>query len=477
MSDNVASAMPAPPAPPSLRGWGAEFRSTFALAWPLVIAQIAQNALQATDVIMMGWLGPEALAAGTLASSFIMPLFLFGVGVVGAVAPLTAQARGARDIKAIRRVVRQGFWAAILLTLLLAPIILQIRTVYGWLGQDAVLVARAEEYVQLAVLMLAPAMGVIVLRSLLSTFDSTRVILVITVGGVIVNAVANYLLMFGHFGLPRLELRGAAIATVLTNLFMLAVMLAYVLRHRRFKRFNILIRFWKPDWPRFREIFRIGTPIGLTVLAEVGLFAAAAILMGRLGTDELAAHAVALQCASLAFMVPLGLGIAATVRVGIAYGRRDAEGIRKAGWTNFVLGMAFMSISALSFVLFGPAIVSVFLDPKLPENQSALVLAATYLAIAGLFQLVDGAQVWAAHSLRGLSDTKVPMIMAIFGYWCVGLPVAWLMGFVLNLRGVGIWLGLAAGLAFVAVLLVGRFAMRERLGLLQRIAQDPSTFN
>ncbi len=450
-------------------GWRQELVATFALAWPLVIAQVAQNALQATDVLMMGWLGPEALAAGTLASSFMMPLFLFGVGVVGAVAPLTAQARGRRDIKAIRRVVRQGFWAAILLAVLLTPALLQIRTVYGWLGQDPALTARAEEYIQIAVLMLFPAMGVIVLRSLLSTFDATRIILVITVGGVIVNAIANYLLMFGNFGLPRLELRGAAIATVLTNLFMLGVMLTYVLRHRRFKRFNILIRFWKPDWSRFREIFRIGTPIGLTVLAEVGLFAAAAILMGRLGTDELAAHAVALQCASLAFMVPLGLGIAATVRVGVAYGRRDPEGIRKAGWTSLLLGTGFMAVSALTFILFGPHIVAVFLDPALEQNRNALAFAATFLAIAGIFQLVDGAQVVAAHALRGLSDTKVPMLLAIFGYWCVGLPVSYVLGFVLDWRGVGIWTGLAAGLAFVAVVLVARFALRDRLGLLRNI--------
>jgi MATE family multidrug resistance protein len=469
MSDNVAPATPATGAQLSAGGWGAEFRATFALAWPLVIAQVAQNALQATDVIMMGWLGPEALAAGTLANSFIMPLFLFGVGVVGAVAPLAAQARGRRDIKAIRRVVRQGFWAAILIALILLPIMLQFRTIYGWLGQDPALIGRAEEYIQVAVFMLAPAMGVIVLRSLLSTFEATRVILLITIGGVIINAGANYLLIFGNFGLPRLELRGAALATVLTNLFMLGVMLTFVLRHRRFKRFNILIRFWKPDWPRFREIFRIGTPIGLTVLAEVGLFSAAAILMGRLGTDELAAHAVALQCASLAFMVPLGLGIAATVRVGIAYGRKDPEGIRKAGWTSFALGTGFMAVSALAFIIFGQAIVAVFLEPDLPENAEALTLAATYLVVAGLFQLADGAQVVAAHALRGLSDTKVPMIMAIFGYWFVGLPVAWLLGFVLNLRGVGIWLGLATALLFVAVLLMGRFALRERLGLLRSL--------
>ena len=466
MSENVA---PTASAPRSLHGWSTEFRATFTLAWPLVIAQVAQNALQASDVIMMGWLGPEALAAGALASSFLMPFFLFAAGVVGAVAPLTAQARGARDIKAIRRIVRQGFWAAILLAALLLPIVLQIRTVFSWIGQDPALAARAEEYIQIAVLMLFPALGVIVLRSFLSSFEATRVILVVTIGGVVVNAFGNYLLMFGNFGMPRLELRGAGIVIVLTNIFMLAAMLAYVLRHRRFRRFNVLIRFWKPDWPRFRELFHIGVPMGLTVLAEVGLFTAATMLMGRLGTDEVAAHAIALQCASLAFMVPLGLGVAATVRVGIAYGRQDREGVRKAGWTSFALGTGFMAVSALCFLLFGPAIVTIFLDPGVPENRHALALAASFLAIAGIFQLVDGAQVVAAHSLRGLSDTKIPMLMAIFGYWLVGLPIAYVMGFVFDWRGVGIWTGLACGLAFVAVLLVGRFAMRERLGLLDRI--------
>jgi multidrug resistance protein, MATE family len=248
---------------------------------------------------------------------------------------------------------------------------------------------------------------------------------------------------------------------------MFGLMLAYVLRQRRFKRFYVLMRFSTPDWPRFREIFRIGTPIGLTVLAEVGLFTAAALLMGRLGTDEVAAHAIALQCASMAFMVPLGLGIAATVRVGTAYGRSDPDGIHKAGWTAFVLGTSFMAVSCILFLTAGPTIVSWFLDPRAPENANALALAASFLVIAGVFQLVDGAQVVAAHALRGLSDTKVPMLFAILGYWLVGLPVAYVLGFVLDWRGVGIWIGLAAGLAFVAVVLLIRFALRERLGLLR----------
>lgn len=448
-------------------GWGAELAATFALAWPLVIAQLAQNALHTTDVIMLGWLGPDYLAAGTLATTFLMPFLVGGIGIVGAVAPLVAQARGARDIKAVRRVVRQGLWAAILLAALIIPLLLQIRPIFRALGQDPEATIRAEQFIQIAAWQLFPGLAIIALRSLLSAFDAARIILVITVSGVVFNALVNYLLIFGNFGLPRLELRGSAIATVLTNVLMFGLMLTYVLRQRRFRRFHILLRFHQPDWSRFREIFRIGTPIGLTVLAEVGLFTAAAFLMGWLGTDEVAAHAIALQCASMAFMVPLGLGIAATVRVGMAYGRSDPEGIRKAGWTAFALGTGFMAITCTLFLTIGPTIVAWFLDPRVPENANALALAATFLIVAGVFQLVDGAQVAAAHALRGLSDTKVPMMLAILGYWAVGLPIAYVLGFVVGWRGVGIWIGLAAGLAFVAVVLVTRFAMRERLGLLR----------
>lgn len=446
--------------------WRTELRAMFVLAWPLVIAQLAQTALTTTDVIMMGWLGPEALAAGTLATSFLMPQLLLGIGIVGAVAPLTAQARGARDIKAVRRIVRQGFWVAIVAAAVLVPIILQIRTVFSWLGQDPILTERANEYIQIGAWMLFPALAVIVVRSFLSAFDTTRIILLVTVGGVLVNAAANYLLMFGVLGFPRLELRGAAIATVLTNIVMLAALLAFVLTHRRFRRFHILIRFWKPDWPRFMGIVRMGVPIGLTVLAEVGLFTAAALLMGRIGTAEVAAHAVALQCASMAFMVPLGLGTAATVRVGVAHGRGDRAGIGRAGWTAFALGTGFMALTCLAFVTLAPLIVTLFLDPARPENARALALAASFLGIAGIFQIVDGAQVVAAHALRGLSDTKIPMLIAIVGYWLVGLPVSWFLGFQLGWGGTGIWTGLAAGLAFAAVALSTRFALRERLGLM-----------
>jgi multidrug resistance protein, MATE family len=450
--------------------WAEEARASFKLAWPLIVAQLAQNLLFTTDVVLMGWLGPKFLAAGTLAGAFLVPFLLTGIGIVGAVAPLVAQARGARRIKDVRRIVRQGIWAAILIATLLQPIVLSIRPIYLALGQDPEVTALAESYVFFGSWMLYPALAMMALRSLLAAFDDTRSILVITVLGVIVNAVLAYVLIFGHLGFPRLELRGAAIATGLVNLFMFLAMLAYALRHRRFRRFNILLRFWKPDWGHFASIFRIGLPIGLTVAAEVGLFSVAALLMGRLGTNEVAAHAVALQLAATAFMVPLGLGMAATVRVGLAYGRGDDEGVRKAGWTSLAMGLGFMSFTCVLFLAVPQALVSIFLDRADPNNAIALGLAATYLAIAGIFQLADGAQVVAAHALRGLSDTRTPMFLAILGYWAVGLPVAYFLGFVADWRGTGVWLGLASGLGFVAVVLVIRFAMRERLGLMKPLA-------
>lgn len=440
----------------------------FTLAWPLVIAQLAQNAIFTTDVIMMGWLGPEYLAAGTLATAFFTPFLLLGGGVVSAVAPLVAQALGGRQIKNVRRTVRQGLWAAILVAALLLPLIWQIKPILIALGQNPALAARSEEYMLIAVFALFPGLGIFAMRSFLSALGATRVILIVTVIGVTFNALCNYVVIFGNWGFPRLELRGAAMTTVLVNLLMLGALFAFTLTHKRYKRFNILARFWKPDWARFRQIFRIGLPIGLTIMAEVALFSVASLMMGWLGTEEIAAHAVALQCASLAFMVPLGIGMAATIRVGLAFGAGDREGVRKAGWSAIVVGTGFMALTCTLFIVSPEPLVRLFFDTGDPANARALALAGVYLAMAGLFQLVDGGQVVAQHALRGLSDTKIPMVVAFISYWVVGMPTAYVLAFVLGLEGVGIWGGLAAGLAVAAVVLIARFAMRERLGLLDR---------
>jgi MATE family multidrug resistance protein len=453
------------------RTWTGELKALFTLGWPLIISQLAQNALHTTDVILMGWLGPAELAAGSIAASVIICLQLLGVGLISAVAPMVAQALGARERRSVRRIVRQGLWVAILLAAVLTPIIWNLRPILIFLGQDPDLAALAEPYSHTVVWLLGPVFGIVVLRSFLSAHGATRVVLVISVAGVFVNFLIAYALMFGNWGFPKLGLAGAGVATSTVNFVMFGMMLAYVRIDRKFRRYHILHRFFEADWSHFRDIFRIGTPIGLMLVAEVGLFTSAALMQGWISAPSVAAHAVALQWGSLAFMVPLGLSQATTVRVGLAFGERSREGVRLAGWVSLGTTLVFMSLTCALFLLAGPQLVALFLDPSRPENAEALRLAASFLVVCGIFQLVDGAQVSAGSALRGLSDTTVPLILALIGYWAVGFPVAYYFGFVIGLQGLGIWFGLAAGLAFAAVSLVIRFALRERLKLVPGTAE------
>ena len=453
----------------SSHSWGTEFRALFTLGWPLIVAQLAQISLFTTDVVMTGWLGPKYLAAAALANSLFIAIQLFGIGVLGAVAPMIAQALGARETRSVRRTIRQGVWAALAVGLVLLPVIWNVAPIYRALGQDPVLIPLAERFIHFAVWLIFPAFLIIVFRSFLAAHGNTRVILAITVAGVFVNAAADYALIFGNWGFPRLELAGAGIATTIVNTVMLAIMVTYVLTHRRFRRYHIFARFFTADWPRFIEIFKIGLPIGLMQLAEVLLFTSASLLQGWIGEEAIAAHAIALQLASISFMVPLGLAQATTVRVGIAFGEHNPEGIRKAGWTALAATLIFMSCTAALFLLFPQTFVGLFLDPNIPANMHAVQLAASYLIVAGIFQLVDGTQVVMGSALRGLSDTTMPLVIALFGYWVVGFPVAYLLAFPAGFAGVGIWFGLAAGLAAVAIILTIRFALRDRLRLTSRL--------
>lgn len=459
---------PSAAAPLSSHSWGLEFRELFKLAWPLIIAQLAQSALFTTDVIMLGWLGAKYVAAGALANALFICIQLFGIGTIGAVAPMVAQALGARDLRSVRRTVRQGIWLAAILFVVLFPLAWNIGPIYRAIGQDPELIALAEKFIHAAVWLLLPAFIFIALRSYLSALGATRAILLITVAGVFLNILANYALVFGNWGFPRLEIAGSGIATALVNTFMMTLTIIYIETHRRFRRFQIWKNFFHADWARLWELIKIGGPIGAMLLAEVALFTTASLLQGWLGEAELAAHSVSLTIASLSFMVPLGISQATTVRVGIALGEKNKEGMRKAGWAALAVTLGFMSLTATLFFSFPHQIVGLFLNSGIAENQAPLALAASFLLVAGVFQLVDGTQVTMAAALRGLSDTNMPLIIALLGYWAVGFPVAWYLGMHTPLRGVGIWIGLASGLAAVATVLTIRWSMRERLKLTER---------
>lgn len=447
--------------------WRGEARATLVLAWPLILTNLAQTAMTATDVVMMGWLGPDALAAGALGSNLYFATMIFGLGLTTATAPMIARELGRKghSVRDVRRTVRQGMWMAAVVTVPIWIALWQSEAILLLLGQEPALAKAASEYVRALQWSLLPFFFFLVLRSFVSALERPLWALAAGIVGVLVNAVAAWALIFGHLGLPKLGLVGAGYATTFADLVMFAVMAAVVLMDRKFRRYHLFGRFWRADWPRFRELWHLGLPIGATLVFEVAVFNGATFLMGLIGAAALAAHSIAMQLASLSFMVPLGLAQAATVRVGRAFGAHDKEGIRRAGWTAYVMGVGFMALTALAMILVPRLLVGVFLDLDTPANAPVIELAVSFLMIAALFQVADGGQAVAAGMLRGLHDTRVPMIYAGIGYWCIGLLLGVGLAFWAGMQGSGLWIGLATGLAVVALLLLGRWLRRERLGL------------
>jgi MATE family multidrug resistance protein len=334
------------------------------------------------------------------------------------------------------------------------------------LGQDPALSRAAGGFMDVLRWALWPSLLGFLLRNLLTAFDRAWVPLVVALGGIAVNAFLNYGLIFGHFGLPALGLHGSALATFSTSLFMLAAQTVAVVRLPRLRMMHLFGHWWRSDWPRFRELAKLGIPIGLTWSFEVGVFSAAVYLMGLIDTVSVAAHVIALQLAALMFMVPLGLSQAATVRVGYGYGARDPQWIGRAGRVAIGFAIAFAGLSALLMWVFPRVLASQFLDPRAPESAAVLATAVQFLLIAAVFQLADGAQVIGAAILRGIHDTRVPMLFAAFGYWVVGIGAGAYLAFETPLKGRGIWIGLALGLAVVSVLMLWRWSRREALGLM-----------
>jgi MATE family multidrug resistance protein len=448
--------------------WRDEIRATASLAWPLILTNVSQSLIQATDVLLLGRVGARTLAAAQLGVNLFVAFLIFGMGLVMAASPMMAKQLGMRrhSVRDVRRTVRQALWAATAITLPVWLILWHTESILIAMGEDPGLSADAGRFAHTLQWAMLPALYYLVLRSFVAALERPRWSLLVGLGGVACNALINYALIFGKFGLPALGLTGAGIGTTCTNIFMFLAMVVVVTRHKSFRRYHLFGRFWRADWERFREVWRLGLPIAVTLALEITVFNTAVFLMGLFGAEAVAAHAIALQLASLTFMVPLGLSQAATVRVGLAFGRRDRDGIGRAGWSAFVLGVSFMGMMALVMLTFPTQLVALFLNPSDPANAVVVPLAISFLFVAALFQVFDGAQAVGAGMLRGLHDTKVPMAYAAMGYWVIGLTVGVWLAFGLGWKGVGIWTGLATGLAIVAGLMIARWLRRERLGLL-----------
>jgi len=445
-----------------------EARETLRLAGPLAAANLLQMLVYAIDVVFVARLGQEALAASSLA------IALFGLinwclsGLTGAVAPLIAAERGQRRhaVREIRRSVRMALWLAVLASLVGMGVCLLGEPLMRLTGQEPRVSARAGQFLAILMFALIPLIASNVLRTFVSAMGRPVFATAITALAILVNALGNWVFVFGRLGAPALGLSGSALSSCLTGL---ATFLAYVLAiraDRRLRRYHVFGRLWRPEWRRLGELARIGLPIAATILAEAGLFSGAAFLMGRIGEAELAGHTLALQITAFAFQVPFGIGQAATIRVGYHYGARDRAGVARAGAVALAAGVGFMACTSALMLFAARPIVSLYVDPGDPANAALVGFAVQFMMVAAAFQLFDGIQAVAAGALRGLQDTRVPMLIAIFAYWVPGAAVSIGLGLFSSLRGLGVWLGLLVALAIVAALLLARWSRRERLALL-----------
>jgi MATE family multidrug resistance protein len=445
--------------------WRAHFRATLTLGVPLIGAQLAQLGIHTTDVVILGRLGAAHLAAIVLGSQFFFTLFILGSGFANAVMPMVAQAYGRGDTVSVRRSVRMGMWVVLIYAALMIPIFYNAESILLYAGQKPEVAALAGSYLKIAHWGMAPALLFMTLRGLVSAHGRAGIVLYVTIVILTVNAFFAYALVLGHFGFPAWGIEGAAVVSFGVNLLSFVLITAYIQSRPAMRRYELFVRFWRPDWAAFREVVQLGLPIGLTMLAEVSLFTGASLLMGRLGTLELAAHGIALQLASLAFMIPLGLAQAGTVRVGVAHGRGDRLGVVRASWAVLAVAATIAVFGGLLFALVPRELAAVFLDKAGKDSAAVLAIAGPFVVVAGLFQLVDGLQAIAAGLLRGLKDTRIPMVLALISYWPIGFFCAWFLAFPAGFGGVGIWFGFVSGLAAAAVLLNWRFyrLVRQRV--------------
>jgi multidrug resistance protein, MATE family len=442
-----------------LQAWFDEAGETLKLALPLIFTQVAQMAIMTTDVIMLGRVGETALASSALGITVFFFCWLFGAGPVAAVAPMIAHILGAKpdDRAGVRAVVRMGFWAVAIVSLPLIGLMLFTTPVMLLLHQRPELAAGAGQFTAALCIGLPFSLFYQVLRNFSTALGRPLAPMVVMVAGIAFNFAGDYALIFGHFGMPKLGLTGAAIASASSYAFQFLALLVVVIATPKLRAYRIFRRFFRPHWEKLAEVFRLGMPIGLTMMFEAMLFNSATLMMGTFGAATVAAHQISMNVPSNTFMWPLGIAMASTIRVGLAAGAGDREGVRRAGYTALGLAVLFMSAMSVVLALFPRQIAELYFASDSAQSAEAIALAAVFLRVAAAFQVFDGLQVVAALSLRGLKDARAPMWIAGASYWLAGFPVCVLLGFGLHMAGLGIWIGLAFALFVAALTMCWRF--------------------
>ena len=444
--------------------WLAEARAIAILAGPLIVTQLAQMAVMTTDVILLGRFNRTALAAAAIGNTLFYCAWLVGGGPALAVAPMIAQLLGLDpdDKDGVRACVRMGLWATLTLSLPLVVVLWQAQGILLALHQDPVLAENAGKFVRMVSLELPFALGFQVVRGFTTAVGRPRAGMWVMAATIGFNALVGWSLIFGHFGAPRMGIVGSGLATALSGVFSFTALVLVVRTDKVMRAYRLFHDFGRLASDKLAEVFRLGLPIGLTLMFEAMLFNVMTLVMGTFGVVSLAAHQIALNFASITFMVPLGLGMAATVRVGLAAGAGDEHGVRRAGFTAMVMGVGFITLCGVAMALLGRPIAQLYVGGRASQDLAVIAMAALFLKVAAAFQVFDALQVVAAQSLRGLKDAHAPMFIAGGAYWLAGAPACLLLAYPFGLAGFGIWIGLALGLAAAAAALFTRFALLTR---------------
>ncbi|MCB2204075.1 MATE family efflux transporter [bacterium] len=439
------------------RNLGTHLRETVRLAVPVAIGQLGHVMLGVTDSLMVGQLGPVPLAASSLGNSVFVLMLVLAAGISSAITPLTAIACGREDFDEAGVVFRQGLLVNSGIGILLIALSLFLSTLLDVLNQPSSVVVLAEPYLRIISFSFLPMMVFMSARNFIEGQSFTRPAMVVIILANGVNVLGNWVLIYGNLGFPALGLDGAGYSSLMVEVFSAVAIMVYVLRSKRFTRYRPLLAFHSFNTAMQLRILRIGLPSGMQYFFEAGSFSLSAVMIGWIGAKALAAHQIAISMAATSFMIILGIANAATIRVGNAVGKGDAREVRQAGFSAWVLAISLMSVAALIFIIFRNTLPTLYID-----DPEVIHIASGLLIIAAVFQLSDGSQVVGHGSLRGMTDVTVPLYIAIFSYWVIGLPSGYIFAFVFDMGVKGVWLGFVFGLTTAAISFQYRFHRQSR---------------
>jgi len=435
-----------------------DIRQTINLATPIIIGQLGHMMMGVVDSVMVGKIGAAPLAAASVSNGIFFLILVVGYGISMAISPLVAQYHGAKEYDKCGVILRQGLLVNLTTGFILFAILFFVADLIAVLNQPEEIIEQAIKYTKTLGWSMIPVMLFQTYRQYSEGLSIMRPAMVVAITANIINVFANWVFIFGNLGMPAFGLVGAGIATFSSRIYMAIALIWFIASSKRFKPFDPTLHYKKIDWSIIKKILQIGLPSGFQYFFEVSAFAGSSIIIGWIGTNELAAHQIALNLASIAYMFALGISAAATVRIGNAVGLKSKVKIRNAGFSAILMGASVMGFSALVFVLFRTILPSFYI-----ADNSVIQIASTLLIIAAFFQIFDGTQAIGLGILRGITDVKVPTVITFLAYWVVGLPVGYILGFNFELGVQGVWIGLSIALVVSAILLSLRFNYRSKL--------------